>query len=179
MTSTHSILMRVGVGSVTTGLIAAVWSPAAVAQGSTGTAEYIGAGDGPTQAEDDIVAASSDCPTGSICVWEHDNYQGKVYRFSPPNQDANYTNGSPDWKGTGLSINDQISSYKNATGVWVQFYQNDAVNGWGATDFCGGPGSKSANLSSFNAPGRWNPEDSFSAHQTVGTSQPSNCYYAS
>ncbi|WP_442789839.1 peptidase inhibitor family I36 protein [Nocardiopsis sp. EMB25] len=39
----------------------------------------------PSQAETNTRSGTDDCPLGYLCVWEHPNYQGRMYRFAGAN----------------------------------------------------------------------------------------------
>lgn len=184
MEAMSNMIARVGIGSVALGLAsvggqAMVFAGPAIAQepATTGNDATGAVDETPAEvaADESSVAAVASCPSGKVCVWENDNYQGLMYTFTPPNQDGDYTNGSPTWKGTEMSLNDRISSYQNASNTWVRFYQNKTSE-TGNRYFCAGPGASSPDLFNFQGPAQWNPEDSFSAH-TTHSIEPSTCSY--
>ena len=156
-------LAKLGAGSLAAGLAGgsvAVVAPVA-AEGNQATGERAAG------------SAGSLMLAGEICVFEHDNWEGGQYCFTPPNRDEYYTNGDPDWKGTQTTINDKISSYFNNSDVWVRFWRNTGAS---SDSFCVAPGAATANLGQFGGffPG-WDPEDTFSGHATYGGANPGGC----
>jgi hypothetical protein len=116
---------------------------------------------------------NSSCDGGEICMWSDDSYGGCINDLVPPNEDGNYTNGTPNWDNCEGHMNDAISSYSNRSNSWIKWYYDDGFSGY---TFCAAPGSSTQDLSNFFAVGPGSPEDDFTAHAT-SISQPSGCTF--
>jgi hypothetical protein len=57
----------------------------------------------------------SDCPSGWVCLFADPNFGGRMPRFG-----NGYTGNMSDW-----GFNDQMSSWRNNTGVTAHWYDND------------------------------------------------------
>ncbi|WP_242895166.1 peptidase inhibitor family I36 protein [Actinomadura litoris] len=73
-----------------------------------------------------------DCPNGSVCVWEHSNYNGR------------FLSGGTTVGNVGSAINDKTTSLWNRTGTVVCFFEH--TNSGGRAVYVTGPGDSSANV---------------------------------
>jgi len=88
-------------------------------------------------------AEECDCPANRICLWEHGNYQGKLFTTALASianyQDYNFPGSSQD-------VNDDVSSLFNNTSKWVVFFRD---SNYGDKAICVGPGKKHPRLGDF------------------------------